>query len=88
MAGFGTVIKNGLMYIILSAPFMYGGAILIVQSLRAVIELGNLSSGDQFDDVLGLARLYLALGFLAVFGGGGLIYLKAVSDTVEEGVLY
>ena len=87
MAGFGTVFKNGIMYILLSAPFMYLGAILIILSQRYVILIGN-STGSEEESHISAAGLYLFLGLLSIFGGGGLMYLKAVSDTVEEGVLY
>ena len=87
MAGFGTVIKNGIMYILLSAPFMYLGAILIVLSQRYVI-LFEGASDFEIDGFVSSAGLFLFLGLLSIFGGGGLMYLKAVSDTVEEGVLY
>ena len=88
MAGFGTVIKNGIMYILLSAPFMYLGAILIVLSQRYLFLSDAASSTDAADDLASNAGIYLFLGLLSIFGGGGLMYLKAVSDTVEEGVLY
>ena len=87
MAGFGTVFKNGIMYILLSAPFMYLGAFLIIHSQRYVILIEG-ASNNEVSSIVSSAGLFLFLGLLSIFGGGGLLYLKAVSDTVEEGVLY
>jgi hypothetical protein len=86
MASFGSVFKNGLIFIIISAPFLYLGALLMVFALDTVLSsYGGLTyEAGSHDD----AKIWLFLGMLAAFGGGGMMYLKALSDTVEEGLDY
>jgi len=84
MASFGSVFKNGLIFLVLSAPFLYVGALVMVHALDLVL---NSYDGIDYNEHPS-AKLYLFLGLLAAFGGGGMMYLKALSDTVEEGLDY
>ena len=86
MASFGSVFKNGLIFIIITAPFLYLGALLMVFALDTV--LASYPNMEYDADSGHNGTLYLFLGLLAAFGGGGMMYLKALSDTVEEGLDY
>ncbi len=83
MASFGSVFKNGLIFLILSAPFLYLGATLIVFALQTLLVSFDLPYTKDSS-----ITLYLFLGLLATVGGAGMMYLKALSDTVEEGLDY
>ncbi len=87
MASFGAVLKNGILFIILSAPFLFAGAALLVVGLGQLLITYNLpyQSGTASEGAA-IRNLFFAL--LAIVGGSGLIYLKSMSDTVEEGMLY
>ena len=83
MASFGSVFKNGLIFLVLSAPFLYVGALLITLALQTLLVSFDLPYTKDSN-----VGLYLFFGMLADFGGGGMMYLKALSDTVEEGLDY
>ena len=86
MASFGSVFKNGLIFLVISAPFLYLGALLMVHALDVI--LSSYGGITYVEDSHPDAKLFLFLGLLAAFGGGGMMYLKALSDTVEEGLDY
>ncbi|MCY3413266.1 MAG: hypothetical protein INQ03_16620 [Candidatus Heimdallarchaeota archaeon] len=84
MAPLGTVIKNGLIFILLSAAITYLAAYLLVFGLWQLLTLDDYASNPQ---QYSAGQNYVWLGLLILVGGTGLIYLKSVSDTVEEGMI-
>ena len=97
MAPIGTVIKNGLLFLILLIPIAYFGARLLVFGITDLIYAGTTDSGifvgrSQNDlvphkDYFDTAIIEIALGILLVFGVGGLLFMKSLSDTVEDGMV-
>ena len=96
MAPIGTVIKNGLFFLILLLPIAYLSAVLFS---AAIVDLNFASvdndgnpmdrrdlSGDQ-DEFYKLAIQEIALAIILLFGVGGLIFMKSLSDTVEDGMV-
>lgn len=96
MAGFGTVIKNGLVFLILATPFLYLGAFLINYYIQ-VLFAGAFQEISLFTEVVDGENkpvrydsgiTFLFLGLLSIIGGAGLMFMKGLSDTVEEGMMY
>ncbi len=95
MAPIGTVVKNGLLFAILSAPFIYGGAIFLsygLLDLNYATDNGGevIEREGDFGDrgswyTRGIFEMFLGL-FLAIVGTG-IIYMKSLSDTVEDGMI-
>ena len=86
MAPIGTVIKNGLIFIILTAGITYAAAQLLAAGIvHLMISVGLKfdSSSENYDEGI----TYLWLGLLTLVGGSGLVYMKCLSDTVEEGMI-
>jgi len=96
MAPIGTVIKNGLLFLIRLIPIAYFGARLLVFGMVDLIYSGTDDTGifvgrsvdpvphkDYFDTAI----IEIALGILLIFGVGGLIFMKSLSDTVEDGMV-
>ena len=95
MAPIGTVVKNGLLFAILSAPFIYGGAVFLSFGLLdlsyatdnggTVVERNEISNDRGSWYTVGIFNIFLGL-FLAIVGTG-IVYMKSLSDTVEDGMI-
>lgn len=86
MAPIGTVIKNGLIFVILTAGITYAAAQLLAAGIvHLMISVGLKfdSTSENYDE--GITLLWL--GLLTLVGGSGLVYMKSLSDTVEEGMI-
>lgn len=86
MAPIGTVIKNGLIFVILTAGITYAAAQLLAAGIvHLMISVGLKfdSSSENYDEGI----TFLWLGLLTLVGGSGLVYMKSLSDTVEEGMI-
>ena len=86
MAPIGTVIKNGLIFIVLTAGITYAAAQLLGLGIYNILVSFGLvwdSSAPEYDE--GIINLWL--GLLVLIGGSGLVYMKSLSDTVEEGMI-
>lgn len=86
MAPIGTVIKNGLIFIILTAGITYAAAQLLAAGIvHLMISVGLKfdSASENYDEGI----TFLWLGLLTLVGGSGLVYMKSLSDTVEEGMI-
>lgn len=96
MAPIGSVIKNGLLFLILLIPIAYFGARLIAFGFIDLIYAATddngeiIGRGDEklpHDDFFQAGILELALGILLIFGVGGLVFMKSLSDSVEDGMV-
>lgn len=96
MAPIGTVVKNGLIFLILLLPIAYLSGLLFS---AAVIDLNYASideNGDptergnldgKQDEYYQVAIQEIALGIVLLFGIGGLLFMKSLSDSVEDGMV-
>lgn len=100
MAPIGSVLKNGIIFLILSAPFIYVGSLILFSAFQNIFyaeALGGfkaLNDSATSQDTINLInssydafRNLLFLGLFIIIGGPGLIYLKSLSDTVEDGMI-
>lgn len=86
MAPIGTVIKNGLIFVILTAGITYAAAQLLAAGIvHLMISVGLKFDGTSENYDEGITLLWL--GLLTLVGGSGLVYMKSLSDTVEEGMI-
>lgn len=87
MAPFGVILKNSILFLIITAGITYISSQLIMIGLyRLVASFDNI--GTNYDDGLfsdGVSNLWL--GLLILIGGIGIFYMKALSDSVEEGMI-
>ena len=86
MAPIGTVIKNGLIFIILTAGITYGAAQLLAYGLVNILFSGGTQINTKSSSFTNGVK-YLWFGLLILIGGSGLVYMKSLSDTVEEGMI-
>ncbi len=96
MAPIGTVIKNGLLFVILLLPIAWVSGLLIS---AAIVDLnyaanddnGNPINRNDIDRDSGshymVAVQGIALTVMLIVGVGGLIFMKSLSDTVEDGMV-
>lgn len=74
-------------------PIVYGGAYLIAYGLADLLYSNFNSDGTPasrftgHSDYASLGVLELALGFLLILGLGGLVFMKSLSDVVEDGMV-
>ena len=93
MAPIGSVIKNGLLYIILIIPIIYLGIVLIAYGLADLIYASFDSNGNPAIRGAGHSAYWstsiteLTLGLALILGLGGLVFMKSLSDVVEDGMV-
>lgn len=98
MAPIGSVIKNGLLFLILLIPIAYFGARLIAFGFIDLMYAATDDSGEitarpsdgsdlPHQDFFNAGIYELALGVLLIFGVGGLVFMKSLSDSVEDGMV-
>jgi hypothetical protein len=92
MAPIGTVLKNGLVYLVLSAPLVYVAALQIVNGFADLLyatEGGAIDRGSSSlnADFYNAAILEFVIALAVSLLGIGIIYMKALSDTVEDGMI-
>lgn len=97
MAPIGSVIKNGLLFLILLIPIAYFGARLIAFGFIDLMYAATDDNGEIISrednselphkDFFDAAILELALGIILIFGVGGLVFMKSLSDSVEDGMV-
>ncbi|MHA2098359.1 MAG: hypothetical protein ACW99A_06705 [Candidatus Kariarchaeaceae archaeon] len=100
MAPIGSVIKNGLIFLILLLPIAYISGLMIS---AAIVDLnyaaediddehdGNAIPRDDIDKGSGTyyatAVQEIAIAIVLLFGIGGLVFMKSLSDSVEDGMV-
>ncbi len=89
MAPFGTVLKNSILFLIITAGITYAAAQMLMIGLWNLLEGYGISysTADRDIDTFGAGVRLVWLGLLLLVGGVGVIYMKALSDTVEEGMI-
>ena len=81
MAPIGSVIKNGLIFAVLSAGIIYAGSNLIAWGINYASRGAGVGSNEMTQ-----ARNFLFAGLSVVLIGVGLVFHKTLSDTVEDGM--
>jgi hypothetical protein len=100
MAPIGSVIKNGLLFVILLLPIAYVSGLMLS---AAIVDLnyasddindeydGNAVPRDDIDKGGGTyyatAVQEIAIAIILLFGVGGLVFMKSLSDSVEDGMV-
>ncbi|MHA2090062.1 MAG: hypothetical protein ACW98K_04315 [Candidatus Kariarchaeaceae archaeon] len=91
MAPIGTVLKNGLIFAILSAPLLYLAALQFARGLADIMYTFDVG-GDYREPVpndkfwsTGVLEIFIALIFSISLVG--VVFMKFLSDTVEEGMI-
>ncbi len=96
MAPIGSVIKNGLLFLILLIPIAYVSGLMFSAAIVDLNFAANDESGNPIprEDIdkasgtyYGTAVLEIAIAFIILFGLGGLVFMKSLSDTVEDGMV-
>ena len=91
MAPIGTVLKNGLIFAILSAPLLYLAALQFARGFSDIMYTfgmgGNYREGVTNPDYwsTGILQIFIALLFSVSLVG--VVFMKFLSDTVEEGMI-
>ncbi|MHA2252338.1 MAG: hypothetical protein ACXAD7_18375, partial [Candidatus Kariarchaeaceae archaeon] len=93
MAPIGTVLKNGLIFAVLSAPLLYLAAYQFANGLIDILWTfgvgGNREDGNAYvnEGYWNTGILEVFLGLLFSITVVGIIFMKTLSDTVEEGMI-
>lgn len=96
MAPIGTIIKNGLLFLILSLPLLYFGAVFLLWGYMDITYSMTDTDTGLISDRRGsipnqewyaTAILEVFIGLMLSIVGTGIIYMKSLSDSVEEGMV-
>ena len=96
MAPIGSVIKNGLLFLILLIPIAYVAGLMFSAAIVDLNYAATDSDGNPVprEDIdkesgtyYGTAVQEIALGIIILFGLGGLVFMKSLSDSVEDGMV-
>ncbi len=93
MAPIGIVLKNGLIFAVLSAPILYFAAYMLALAITDILfGVGVSGAGNRADslpemDHWDTGQMELFVGLLLSITVVGVIYMKLLSDTVEEGMV-
>ena len=91
MAPIGTVLKNGIIFAVLSAPLLYLAAMQFANGITDVLYTVGVGQDHRYPvENSGFWQpgiLEIFLGLLFSITAVGIIFMKTLSDTVEEGMV-
>ena len=90
MAPWGSVIKNGLLFALFSAGPLFLASFFFARGIIDVlysVGVGVGSSGGVLDDWFRAGYQFIFIGLLFSITIVAIIFMKALSDTVEDGMV-